>query len=103
MPVGGAGSITISVSLPDSAIAGPIENVGTVESNVPDPDLSNNSDDAVVDVVSQEPPVTQAPPPVTLPPTGSNGTSPMIQIGLLLLAVGAIGVVGARRRRGIAG
>ncbi len=103
MPVGGAGSITISVSLPDSAIAGPIENVGTVESNVPDPDLSNNSDDAAVDVVSQEPPVTQAPPPVTLPPTGSNGTSPMIQIGLLLLAVGAIGVVGARRRRGIAG
>ncbi|MCB0966966.1 MAG: DUF11 domain-containing protein [Ilumatobacter sp.] len=101
MPVGASGTITVSVSLPDSAAAGAIENVANVTSNVPDPNLDNNSDDAVVDVVAQQPPVTQAPPPVTLPPTGSNGTSPMLKIGLLLLAIGAVGVLGARRRRGV--
>ena len=103
MPVGASGTVTISVSLPDSAEAGTIENVGNVESNVPDPNLSNNSDDASVDVVAQRPPVTQAPPPVTLPPTGSNSTSPLIQLGLLLLAAGALGVLTARRRRGLTG
>ena len=98
LAVGESGTLTIQVTVPLTAASGTVTNVGTVESDTPDPDLTNNSDDASVDVVAQAAPTTTLP-PVTLPPTGSNSTNSMVQGGLLLLALGAVTLVATRRRR----
>jgi uncharacterized repeat protein (TIGR01451 family) len=99
MAVGASGTITIAVTVNGSAVDGPITNVGTVESSTPDPDLTNNSDDATVDVVVPLPPPPE-PPPVTLPRTGSDATSSMVRSALALVLLGALAVIATRRRRG---
>jgi uncharacterized repeat protein (TIGR01451 family) len=96
LAVDASGLITITVSVPASATSGTIENVGEVGSQTPDPNLSNNTDDASVTVVAQIPPTTITP---ILPPTGSNSTSPMVKVALVLLLVGAASVTVTRRRR----
>jgi uncharacterized repeat protein (TIGR01451 family) len=96
MDVDESGSITIAVSVPSSAAAATVVNVGTVESDTPDPNLDNNSDDAQVVIVAQIPPATVAP---TIPPTGSDSTAPMVRAALVFLFLGAIGVAATRRRR----
>ena len=99
MAPGESGVITIAVTVAGTPIDGPIVNVGTVESETPDPDLTNNSDDASVDVVIPlaAPP---EPPPVTLPRTGSESTGPIVRSALWLILVGGAVMLVTRRRRG---
>jgi uncharacterized repeat protein (TIGR01451 family)/LPXTG-motif cell wall-anchored protein len=99
MVVGATGKITISATVKTTTAAGQIVNVGSVESDTPDPDLTNNSDDAAITVVQQIPPTVPPPPPVTLPKTGSNGTAPMLSLGVALLGLGLVVLVASRRRR----
>lgn len=98
MAVGASGTITIAVTVNGTAVDGAIVNVGTVESSTPDPDLTNNSDDASVDVVIPLPPPPE-PPPVTLPATGSDGTGPLVRAALWLVLLGGAVVLITRRRR----
>jgi uncharacterized repeat protein (TIGR01451 family) len=98
MAVGETGQITISVSVPASAASATVTNVGTVEAVTPDPNLTNNSDDASVDIVAQAPPTTTLP-PVVLPPTGSNSTTPVTRAAFVLLLLGGLVTVISRRRR----
>ena len=98
LAVGESGTVTITVSVPLTAPGGDVVNVGTVESATPDPDLSNNSDEASVTVVAIAPPTTTLP-PVTLPPTGSNGTDPLTKAGIVFLVLGAGFILITRRRR----
>lgn len=98
MAVGASGTITIAVTVNGTAVNGPITNVGTVESSTPDPDLTNNSDDATVEVVIIVPPTTL--PPVILPPTGSDSTSPLVRSALALVLLGGVVLLITRRRRG---
>ncbi len=97
MNVGATDKVKISVTVPASAPDGTVDNVGTVESNTPDPDLTNNSDDASVDVVAQAAPTTTLP-PVTLPKTGSDATGSIVQAAFLLLLPGGVTVLDTRRR-----
>ena len=98
MAVGEKGTVTITVSVPASAVDGTIQNVGTVQSNLPDPNLSNNSDDASVVVVAAQAPTTTLP-PVVLPPTGSNSTMRGLQLAAIAVLLGGLAVLGTRRRR----
>ena len=69
-----------------SAVSGSITNVGTVESDTPDPNLDNNSDDATVDVV------------IPLPPTTVESTLP---VGVVHEPTGSVDLeVGAREQLG---
>jgi uncharacterized repeat protein (TIGR01451 family) len=97
MAVGATGRVIIEVTVPSGSPAGIVENVGTVESATPDSDLTNNSDDASVTIVAQAaPPTTQ---PVILPPTGSDAPASMVQMGTLLVGLGAMVMLITRRRR----
>ena len=98
MAVGASGTITIAVSVPADAEGGTVDNVGNVQASTPDPNLDNNSDDASVVVVAQIPPTSVVPTP-TIPATGSNATEPVVKTALVLLMLGALGLVAARRRR----
>ncbi len=98
MAVGEKGTVTINVSVPASAPDGSIQNIGTVESNLPDPDLTNNSDDASVDIVAQQAPTTTLP-PVVLPPTGSNSTKAGLQLAAIAVLLGGVALLVTRRRR----
>ena len=114
MAVGETGTVTIVTNVPANSAGGTVTNVGTVESDTRDDNLSNNSDNASVDVVAQRPPTpTTLPPghcaflgalqechtPITLPKTGSDSTGWLVQGGLWLLMFGALGMVLAHRRR----
>ena len=96
MAVGASGTITIAVTVPTNAEGGNVDNLGRVEASTPDPNLDNNSDDATVVVVAQIPPTSVAP---TIPATGSNSTEPVVKTAMVLLMLGALGLVAARRRR----
>ena len=95
MAVGASGTITISVLVRADAVQGAIVNVGSVVAETPDPDLTNNSDDASVDVVVQFTPTTTV--AQELPKTGGD-SSGLVRTALILLLLG-VGVVGATRRR----
>jgi uncharacterized repeat protein (TIGR01451 family)/LPXTG-motif cell wall-anchored protein len=95
MAVGASGTITISVLVRADAVQGVIVNVGSVVAETPDPDLTNNSDDASVDVVVQFTPTTTV--AQELPKTGGD-SSGLVRTALILLLLG-VGVVGATRRR----
>ncbi len=69
-----------------------------MESDTPDPDLTNNSDDATVTIVAQQP-LTTTLPPVTLPRTGSDATQDIVRIAILFLLLGGAVVLITRRRR----
>jgi hypothetical protein len=98
MAPGESGTITIAVTVNGAAVNGPIVNVGTVESSTPDPDLTNNSDDASVEVVVPLPPPPE-PPPVTLPRTGSESTGTLVRSAMWLILLGGAVVLVTRRRR----
>ena len=98
LAVGASGTVTIAVTVPATAVGGTVVNVGTVESDTPDPDLTNNSDDALVVIVAQEAPTTTLP-PVTLPKTGSDAGGGIMRAAFLLFALGAVTVLVTRRRR----
>ncbi|MEZ5297800.1 MAG: DUF11 domain-containing protein [Ilumatobacteraceae bacterium] len=99
-PSGRPGTITVSVSLPDSAAAGAIENVANVTSNVPDPNL-DNSDDAVVDVVAQQPLRDPGAAAGDAAPDRFERHQPDAQDRSAAPRIGAVGVLGACRRRGV--
>ncbi|MFP5489484.1 MAG: hypothetical protein ACLGHQ_14410, partial [Acidimicrobiia bacterium] len=100
LAVGASGTVVITVSVPSDAAGGTIVNLATVESNVPDPNLENNSDDASVDVVSQAAVTTTSnPPPATLPPTGSDTTHPGLITAMWILLGGVVAIAISRRRR----
>jgi uncharacterized repeat protein (TIGR01451 family)/LPXTG-motif cell wall-anchored protein len=99
MAAGETGTVTIVTNVPANSAGGTVTNVGTVESESPDPDLTNNSDDASVVVVAQAPPTTAPLPPVTLPKTGSDSTSGLVQGGIWLLMLGVAVLLVTRRRR----
>ncbi|HEY3485269.1 MAG TPA: LPXTG cell wall anchor domain-containing protein, partial [Ilumatobacteraceae bacterium] len=94
MAVGETGQITVAVSVPADAAAGNITNVGSVQAVTPDPNLTNNSDDASVTV----PPVAVQP-PVQLPRTGADATMTMVRLAGLLIGAGAVVLFLSRRRR----
>ena len=97
LAVGASGTVTITVSVPAAAPGGTIDNVGTVESDTPDPDLTNNSDDASVIIVGQAGPTTTV---VTkLPKTGSDTPGGIVRAALLLLLLGGATVLVTRRRQ----
>ncbi|MCB0969575.1 MAG: DUF11 domain-containing protein, partial [Ilumatobacter sp.] len=96
MAVGASGTITISVIVPTDSAGGVVDNLGRVEASTPDPNLDNNSDDASVVIVAQIPPTSVAP---TIPATGSNSTEPVLKTALVLLMLGGLGLIAARRRR----
>ncbi|HTH04232.1 MAG TPA: hypothetical protein VL916_00110, partial [Ilumatobacteraceae bacterium] len=98
MAVGEKGTVTINVSVPASAASGSIQNIGTVVSDLPDPVLTNNSDDASVDIVAQQAPTTTLP-PVVLPPTGSNSTKLGLQMAAIAILLGGVALLVTRRRR----
>jgi uncharacterized repeat protein (TIGR01451 family)/LPXTG-motif cell wall-anchored protein len=98
MAVGATGQVTITVSVPLTADDGTVTNVGTVGADEPDPDLTNNSDEASVVVVAQAAPTTTLP-PVTLPKTGTDATGDLVRGALMLLLLGAGAVLVTRRRR----
>jgi len=100
LAVGASGTVTIGVTVPVDAAGGDVTNVGTVESDTPDPDLSNNSDDATVTIVAQAPPTTTLP-PVTLPKTGSDATQDIVRVAMLFLLLGGAVVLITRRRRDV--
>jgi LPXTG-motif cell wall-anchored protein/uncharacterized repeat protein (TIGR01451 family) len=96
MAIGETAEIVITVRVAAATPAGTITNVANVTSQTPDPDLTNNSDQATVDVVVQEPPTT--PPPTLLPATGSSATQPLMWFGVVLLGAGVIAIALVRRR-----
>ncbi len=96
MAVGETGRVTISVVVPAAAVSGSVTNVGTVESDTPDPDLTNNSDDATVDIVRQLAPTTTT---AILPATGSGSTNTLVTMGAWLSLAGAGALLLAVRRR----
>jgi LPXTG-motif cell wall-anchored protein len=109
MAVGEKGTVTIAVTVSQSAIDGTIENIGIVESDLADPDFSNNADDASVVLVAIEPPTTTVPPavpetvapavpPSVLPRTGSNSTMRSLQLAAAIVLLGGIIVAATRRR-----
>jgi LPXTG-motif cell wall-anchored protein len=99
LAVGASGTVQIEVSVPSTALDGTVVNVGTVEAVTPDPDLTNNSDEAEVVIVAQAPPTTQAPAPVTLPKTGSDATKSLTEFAMLFMLLGGAIVLITRRRR----
>jgi uncharacterized repeat protein (TIGR01451 family) len=99
MAAGQSGTVRIAVAVPANTPTGTVSNVGTVQSDTPDPDLTNNSDGASVDLVAQSPPTTQPLPPVTLPRTGTDTTGGLVRSALLLILLGGVIVVATRRRR----
>ncbi|HTH05174.1 MAG TPA: DUF11 domain-containing protein, partial [Ilumatobacteraceae bacterium] len=98
MAVGETGHIAVTVSVPTTAAGGDVTNVGSVTATQPDPDLTNNSDDASVTIVAQAPPP-PTPPPVILPPTGSNSTTPVTWAAISLVLIGGLVMLVSRRRR----
>ena len=94
MAVGETAKINVSVSVPADAAAGNIVNVGSVQAVTPDPNLTNNSDDASVTV----PPVAVQP-PVVLPRTGSDATMTLVRLAGLMVGLGAAVLLVSRRRR----
>jgi uncharacterized repeat protein (TIGR01451 family) len=98
MAVGERGTITVSVSVPATAESVTVTNVGAVDSDTPDPDLTNNADDASVEIVELEQKAPVSPPPVTLPRTGGSPRSPLTAASLLILAGLGMVLVAARRR-----
>ncbi len=97
LAVGASGEVTITVSVPATAAGGTVDNIGTVESDTPDPDLTNNSDDASVIIVAQAAPTTTVAPEI--PKTGSDATGGIVQAAFLLLLLGGATVLVTRRRR----
>jgi uncharacterized repeat protein (TIGR01451 family)/LPXTG-motif cell wall-anchored protein len=119
MAVGASITVTITATVVAGTAAGTYTNVALVGSvSPPDPDLSNNSDAAdtsvsVVAVQPPPPPTTTTPPPPTvpatvppeppvppseLPVTGGN-TVGLQYLGALVIGLGLLAVVVARRRR----
>jgi uncharacterized repeat protein (TIGR01451 family)/LPXTG-motif cell wall-anchored protein len=92
LAVGATGTISIRVAVPVDAAAGPITNIGSVSATTPDPNLTNNSDDATATV----PPVVVLPP--VLPATGGD-VAPFLSIAALILGVGTVVLMSSRRRR----
>jgi uncharacterized repeat protein (TIGR01451 family)/LPXTG-motif cell wall-anchored protein len=99
MVSGESGRVVISVAVAADAAGGSITNVGTVESSTPDSDPTNDSDDATVDVVAQDPPPLPPPPPLTLPRTGSSAGG-LLWGGTLVVLAGVAALAIGRRRRG---
>jgi uncharacterized repeat protein (TIGR01451 family) len=97
MAVGETGQVTITVVVPGTAVSGSATNIGTVESDTPDPDLTNNSDDAKVDIVKQLAPTTTA--ALVLPETGSGSTDPMATTAAWITMLGAAVLLITLRRR----
>ncbi|MEO6571857.1 MAG: LPXTG cell wall anchor domain-containing protein, partial [Ilumatobacteraceae bacterium] len=98
LPVGASGQVIVAVTVASDATAGVVANVGTVRSATADPDLSNNSDDASVEVVVQSPP-SVAVPVGTLPKTGSDSAMGILRLASWLVLLGAGVLVAGRRRR----
>jgi uncharacterized repeat protein (TIGR01451 family)/LPXTG-motif cell wall-anchored protein len=98
MAVGATGHIAAAVTVPTAAADGNVTNIGSVTASQPDPDPSNNSDDASVTIVAQAPPP-PTPPPVVLPPTGSNSTQPVTWAAISLMLIGGVVLLVSRRRR----
>lgn len=107
LAAGASGTITISVTVPFGFTVSSVTNVATVTSDTPDTDPDNNTDDATVPLVQQAPP----PPPTTtlpaaapVPPSGElpatgGSVGSVVALAAALLAVGAVVLAGARRRR----
>lgn len=99
MQPGETGRITISVTVPTTATGGNVTNTGSVTASTPETNLTNNTDDAVIQIVEQAAPTTTTVPIVNLPATGSNATVTLLRAALLLLGIGGGMLLLARRRR----
>jgi hypothetical protein len=99
MQPGETGRITISVVVPTTAAGGSITNTGSATASTPETNLTNNVDDAVIQIVEQAAPTTTVAPVVGLPATGSNATIELVRAALLLLGLGGGLLLLARRRR----
>jgi uncharacterized repeat protein (TIGR01451 family) len=93
--VGETGTITIAVSTPVDAPAGAVVNTGTIQATTPDPNLTNNSSSASVNIPAA---IVLAPPPPQLPATGSDHVADVVRAALALMAVGFVVLLLGRRR-----
>jgi uncharacterized repeat protein (TIGR01451 family) len=99
MQPGETARITISVVVPVTAPGGTVTNTGFVAAATPETNLTNNTDDAAIQIVEQAAPTTTTVPIVNLPATGSNATVNLVRAALLLLGLGGGLLLLARRRR----
>ena len=101
---GASVQITVAVNIPPTQPSGTLNNVVTVGSTTPDTDPSNNSANAATTVTSVDtgsglPAPVPPPPPQNLPTTGGGFNG--VPLALMVLAVGALLRVFARRRRAL--
>ena len=96
LALGGTGQAVISVTVPIDSAGGAVNNLGTVVSDTPDPDITNNSDDASVALVAQIPPTTVV---LVIPKTGSDTTGSITGAAFALVLIGGLVLLIARRRR----
>ena len=100
LAVGATGRVLVTVGVPGNAV-GTIINVASVTASTPDPNLNNNTDDAIVSVIAVDslPPVVTPPsPPTGLPITGT-GAAKILGAATALFALGWFLLAVRRRRR----
>jgi uncharacterized repeat protein (TIGR01451 family) len=98
LTVGSSGAITIKVTVKDGTV-GSVVNTGEVTATEPDPDPTDNTDSATVNV-----PATETLPPVVVPPSGLPATGSdigdFLKTAILLFGVGlGLVLLTVRRRR----
>jgi len=96
--------VVVQVRVVSSAAPGVATNTATVAADSADPDLTNNTDSASIDItaVRSAAPV-PAPPPsasnLELPRTGGSSPAGPVNVAALLLAAGLLAQIASRRRR----
>jgi uncharacterized repeat protein (TIGR01451 family) len=103
LAVGETQSVVVQVRVASSAAPGLATNTATVGSDSVDPDLTNNTDSASIDIaaVRSAAPAAVAPPGSNLELPRTGGSSPVgpINVAALLIAAGLLAQVASRRRR----
>ena len=96
-------TVAVQVRVVSSAAPGIATNPATVTADSVDPDFTNNTDSATIDITAVRSAAPAAPPPsvsnLELPRTGGSSPADPINVAALLIAAGLLAQVVSRRRR----